>query len=107
MNLQELTQKATEIQKAYAQLNQEKEQNAWTVAEYAQGLVGDIGDLMKLIMAKNNFRTAQNIDTQLKHELADCLWSILIIAKELNIDLEREFSNTMDELKERIKQKDN
>jgi NTP pyrophosphatase (non-canonical NTP hydrolase) len=57
---------------------------------------------MKLVMAKNNFRNGENIDAKLAHELSDCLWSIIVIANELGIDLEKEFLFTMDGLEEKL-----
>jgi hypothetical protein len=39
--------------------------------------VGDVGDLMKLVMAKEGAREIQDVDEKLQHELAACLWSVL------------------------------
>lgn len=52
MNLQELTQRAIEVRSKYSELQEEKNGKKWTRAELAQGFVGDVGDLMKLVMAK-------------------------------------------------------
>ena len=38
----------------------------------------------------------------LGHELADCLWSILILAEKYGIDLTAEFHRTMAELERHI-----
>ena len=86
MEFRILVQKAREIKAAYAELNKKKGEKNWGVAQYTQGLVGDIGDLMKLVMAKEGFRTYNNVDKKLAHELADCLWSIIVLADELSID---------------------
>lgn len=103
MDLKDLTQKAREVKEAYAVLNKKKGQNSWGVSEYTQGFVGDDGDLVKLVMAKENYRgNKENIDNQIAHELSDCLWSILIIADELKINIEPEFLKTMEELKLKI-----
>ena len=98
MEFKKLIKKAKEIKGIYKSLNRKQ----WNVAEYTQGLVGDMGDLMKLVMAKDGFREIKNIDEKLKHELSDCLWSILIIADELGINLEKEFMKNMDKLKNRL-----
>lgn len=105
MTLEELSQKAIEVRDAYAQLNTAQGHQPWTHTERLQGFIGDVGDLTKLIMAKNNFRNTDNVDEKLAHELADCLWSILILAKELNINLEEAFTKTMQELTEGINKK--
>ena len=43
-----------------------------------------------------------NIDEKLAHELADCLWSVCVLADRFGIDLAAEFSKTMDGLSRRI-----
>jgi NTP pyrophosphatase (non-canonical NTP hydrolase) len=101
MELKELIKKAKEVKDKYREINKKP----WGVAEYTQGLVGDVGDLMKLVMAKNDLRRIEDADKKLVHELSDCLWSILIIADEIGIDLENQFMQQMNELKERIDQK--
>ena len=102
MEFRALAQKAREIKVAYAKLNKKKGEKNWGIAEYAQGFVGDVGDLMKLVMAKEGFRSYNDVDKKLAHELADCLWSIIVLADELSIDLESEFLNTMEKLQKRI-----
>lgn len=102
MEFEELVQKAEKIKKAYTELNRRKGRKAWGVTEYAQGFVSDVGELMELMMARNGFRSIDDIDKKLAHELADCSWSIMIIAEELGVDLELEFLNTMEELEQRI-----
>ena len=42
------------------------------------------------------------MDEKIKHELSDCLWAVMMIADELDIDLENEFVKNMDQLKNRI-----
>lgn len=101
MELKKFIEKAKEVKSEYASINKKQ----WGASEYTQGLVGDVGDLMKLMMAKNGLRKWEDIDDKIKGELCECLWSILIISDEIGIDLENEFSKRMDYLKERINQK--
>ena len=70
------------------------------------GFVGDVGDLSKLIMAKRGLRggIGDDIDEKLAHELADCLWSVCVLADKYDVDLEAAFTKTMDELDERLTQ---
>lgn len=104
MDLEQLQTRALEIVNQYAQLNKHANRPQWEVAEYMQAFVGDVGDLAKLIMAQNNFRTIQDHKQKLAHELGDCLWAILVIAKKLNIDLEEAFSETMKSIESKINQ---
>ena len=68
-----------------------------------QGFVGDVGDLMKLVMAKSGIRTVPDADRKLAHELSDCLWSILVLARLYDVDLEREFLRTMDGIEQKLR----
>lgn len=104
MQFQDIIKRARAIKKAYDELNGREGHRAWGASEYTQGLVGDVGDLMKLIMAKKGFRFSaeENVGAALKHELADCLWSVLMIADELGINLEKEFVATMSKLENKI-----
>jgi NTP pyrophosphatase (non-canonical NTP hydrolase) len=63
-----------------------------------QGFVVDVGDLMRLVMAKSGIRHTDEVDAKLAHELADCLWSVLVLAKLYDIDLEKAFLTTLEEL---------
>lgn len=102
MSMVDLQIRAEEIRVKYDRLNAQDGHGKWANIDYASGFVGDIGDLMKLIMAKEGKRRGENVDAKLAHELGDCLWSLLVIAKAYDIDLEKAFYGTMDELDERL-----
>jgi NTP pyrophosphatase (non-canonical NTP hydrolase) len=57
-----------------------------------------VGDLAKLVMTQNRRRAIPDAKEKLAHELADCLWSVIVLARAHDIDLERAFLQTMDEL---------
>ncbi|HMS92846.1 MAG TPA: MazG nucleotide pyrophosphohydrolase domain-containing protein [Candidatus Saccharibacteria bacterium] len=101
-DLTELQERAQEIRRKYDQLNANDGRKKWDGADYTAGFVGDVGDLMKLVMAKEGKRRGEDIDAKLKHELGDCLWSLLVIAHHYGVDLEVAFNGTMDELEERL-----
>lgn len=102
MELKDLIKRAKEVQSLYRKFNEKKGHKKWDASAYTQGLVGDVGDLMKLVMAKSNLRDSEAVDKKLAHELSDCLWSIMVISSELGIDLEKEFLVTMEELEKKI-----
>lgn len=102
MDFRTLSQRAIEIRNKYSQLEKKKKGREWTNLNLMEGFVGDVGDLMKLIMAKEGVRDVENVDDKLAHELSDCLWSILVLADKYGIDLEQSFMKTMDELENRI-----
>ncbi|MFA5270304.1 MAG: nucleotide pyrophosphohydrolase [Patescibacteria group bacterium] len=105
MEFQELINRAKLVRDKYTELEIKQCGKRWGALERTEGFVADSGGLMKLVMAKAGLRKIHNVDdvdAKLSHELADCLWSILVIADELGIDLEKEFGKAMDALEERI-----
>ncbi len=104
MDLRLLIKRAEKVKEKYEELNRIKGKKPWTVSEYVQGLVGDVGDLVKLIMIKRNFldKNTKEINKKIRHELADCFWSLMIIAQELDIDLEEEFLINMEYIKQKL-----
>ncbi|HEX8182397.1 MAG TPA: hypothetical protein VF575_02230 [Candidatus Saccharimonadales bacterium] len=101
-DIQDLMRRAEEIRQKYEESNAKNGLEAWRIRDYAMGFGGDFGDLMKLVMAKENLRGISDVDAKLGHELADCLWSLFVIANHYGIDLEKEFLGTMDTITKRI-----
>lgn len=102
MKFDEMTTKALEVRELYDKLNQEQRNIEWNGQDLMAGFVGDVGSLSKIIMAKHGLRAMENVEAKLAHELADCLWSVLVLAEKYDVNLEAEFLKTMGELKERI-----
>lgn len=102
MELAPLADRAMQIRACFAAQEQARTGRPWTREEIMQGFVGDVGDLMKLVMAKAGSRTIADADRKLAHELSDCLWSVLVLARLYHVDLEREFLRTMDELEQSL-----
>lgn len=100
-DLGQLTARALVIAEAYDRLNLAQRGRAWTTEELMLGLVGDIGDLAKLVMADAGTRDIPGHREQLGHELADCLWAVLVIAARSGADLGAEFDADM-ELLDRV-----
>jgi NTP pyrophosphatase (non-canonical NTP hydrolase) len=102
MELKEIVERAKEVKDKYRKLEIEKYGKTWTNDQIAQGFVGDVGDLMKIIMAKEGIREMEDMDDRLEYELVDCLFSIAVLASIYGIDLEKAFLRTMDNLETRI-----
>jgi NTP pyrophosphatase (non-canonical NTP hydrolase) len=102
MEFQELTQRAMQIREQYAVLEDRQYGRAWTNEEFALGFVGDIGDLAKLVLAQNHVRDIPDAKAKLAHELADCLWSTMVLARLYEIDLESTFLQTIIDLEKLI-----
>jgi NTP pyrophosphatase (non-canonical NTP hydrolase) len=94
MTLLELTQQARSLRARFDTAARQHHRPVWTRSELMQGFVGDVGDLTKLVMAKENLRPAPSgdLEARLEHELADCLWSVLVLADEYGVDLSAAFA---------------
>jgi NTP pyrophosphatase (non-canonical NTP hydrolase) len=102
MDLRDLSKRAMKIRGKYSELEIKKYGHEWTKAQIMEGFVGDVGDLMKIIMAKEGLREMENVDEKLSHELSDCLYCVLVLAEKYNINLEKVFLGSMDKLEKRI-----
>jgi len=102
MEFQKIIDRAIEIRKQYEAKEKQLYGSAWTSEEIALGFVGDVGDLAKLIVAENGKRNIPDSKAKLEHELADCLWSVIVLAHQHGVDLETAFMNTMNDLKKHL-----
>ena len=102
MDFQEITKRALFIRGQYVEFEKQHYGESWTSEEIALGLVGDVGDLAKLVMAESGRRDIPDSKSKLEHELADCLWSIIVLANNHDIDLEKSFLKTMDSLERHL-----
>jgi NTP pyrophosphatase (non-canonical NTP hydrolase) len=93
-----LSEQAGAVRQRYAAFEQRKIGREWTTAELMSGFVVDVGDLQRLVMAATGARHIDDARKKLEHELADCLWSVLVLAERLDIDLAAAFTTTMGEL---------
>jgi NTP pyrophosphatase (non-canonical NTP hydrolase) len=102
MDINHYTERAWQIHERFSATAAARGARPWTREEVMQGFVGDVGDLMKLVMAKAGARPAAELDQKLAHELADCLWSVLVLAKLYDVDLEKEFFATMKSIEAKL-----
>lgn len=102
MELHELQARALRIHDLYDELNLHARGRVWTREEFMLGFVGDVGDLAKLVMVQEGARPGGGREA-LEHELADCLWSVLILAHRYGVDLDAAFRRTMDDLDNSIR----
>lgn len=92
MDLDEATLLVREVKDAYRRRNAAAGLATWSATDYTMGLVGDVGDLAKLVLAKDGKRDrGADVSAELEHELSDCLWAVLAIADEYQVDLKRVF----------------
>jgi NTP pyrophosphatase (non-canonical NTP hydrolase) len=101
MEFKQLCARALEIRKKYAEIEKQQYGREWSSEELMLGFMKDVGDLAKLVQAHEGVRRVDNLDEALGHELSDCLWSVIVLANKLGVDLEKAFTKTMDELEQR------
>lgn len=102
MELPNLQARAVEIADLYDRHNVAAGRTAWTTGDLALGFAGDVGDLAKLVQAVDGRRVIDNARERLGHELADCLWSVLVLAERYDLDLGAEFTRMTDDLERKL-----
>lgn len=110
MNLEELEKRAKGVREKYAGLEMKKYSRQWTREQIFQGLVGDVGDLSKLIIAYDGVwdkygKNKEELKGKIGHELSDCLWAIIILSDQYGINLGESFEKTMVEIENYIEEK--
>lgn len=102
MNLEALGDRAAQIQRLYDELNTQQRGRVWTREEFMLGFAGDIGELSNIVLALEGARDRPDVMQDLEHELADCLYSVLVLARIYGVDLEASFHRTMTTLEKKI-----
>lgn len=101
MDFEVIINRVKEIQKLYAQSDKRRLGKEWDRDDYVKAFAADVGALVKLTMGKDGLRDIDNLDEKMSHELADCLYSVIVIADKYGVDLEKSFTETMNELENR------
>ena len=104
MDIKKLQRITKQIKDAYADMNRKKGKEVFRAKDYADAFVGDVGDLMKILISYSK-RPTRDGYKKISHKLADCLWSILAITDELGIDIEKEYLINMEYLKQKFIEK--
>lgn len=73
-----------------------------TDEDIAQGFLGDVNNLVKLVMAGHGKAQIAHSTEKLGSQLSHCLWSVIVLAKMHNIDIEQSFMETMDKLENHL-----
>jgi NTP pyrophosphatase (non-canonical NTP hydrolase) len=102
MEFAEMVGLARVVREKYAGFEERRYGRSWSREELMLGFLGDVGDLAKLVQGKEGVRPRDDLDEAFAHELADCLWSVMVLADAYEVDLESAFSRTMGELKDQL-----
>ena len=102
MEFQTIIDRALQIREHYAKKETQLYGSPWTSEDLARGFMGDADDVSKLIGAIKGKRNILDGQQKLKHKLADCLWSVIVIAAMHDVDLEHSFFETMNRLEQHL-----
>ncbi|MEI7908323.1 MAG: hypothetical protein WCK77_01675 [Verrucomicrobiota bacterium] len=92
-------ERSLKIRAIYNQLELLHHGSAWTNGEDMIGLVSDVGELGRMVMAADGRWLYQgDLNTDLPDKLAECLWWIFVLSDRLGINLTSAFSAKMAEL---------
>jgi NTP pyrophosphatase (non-canonical NTP hydrolase) len=101
-DMKDLQHRALIIANHYDDYNRQVGRKGWDARDYTEGLVGDVGDLMKAIMAVHDRRDMLDATAKVEHELNDVMWSLLVLYKLFQLDPAISFQKAMDELEKRL-----
>jgi NTP pyrophosphatase (non-canonical NTP hydrolase) len=98
MDFQKMVNRAMDLRRQY----EEKETNLYgspsTDEDIAQAFAGDASNLVKFVLAEHGKRDIPNSKEKLEAQLAHCLWSVIVLSKLRDVDLEQSFMEAMDRL---------
>ena len=98
MEFQKLINRAMDLRRQYAEKEKQLYGAPLIDEDIAQGFLGDVNNLVKLVMAEHGKRGIANSKEKLASQLAHCLWSVIVLARMHDIDLEQSFMEAMDRL---------
>jgi len=102
MEFQKLINRAMDLRRQYEVKEKQLYGSPLTDEDIAQGFLGDVNNLVKLIRAEHGKLTIANSKEKLESQLAHCLWSVIVLAKMQDIDLEQSFMEAMDRLENHL-----
>ena len=102
MELQKLINRAMDLRNQYDKKERQLYGSPSTDEEIAQGFLGDVNNLVKLVRAQHGKGQIANSTEKLGPQLSHCLWSVIVLAKMHNVDLEQSFMETMDKLENHL-----
>lgn len=102
MELQKLINRAMDLRHQYEKKENQLYGSPSTDEDIAHGFLGDVNNLVKLISAMHGKGAIANSAEKLGSQLSHCLWSVIVLARFNNIDLEQSFMETMDKLENHL-----
>ncbi len=102
MELQKLINRAMDLRTQYEKKEKQLYGSPATEEDIAHGFLADVNNLVKLVRAEHGKGKIANSAEKLGPQLSHCLWSVIVLAKAHNVDLEQSFMETMDKLENHL-----
>ena len=102
MEFQKLVNRAIDLRTQYEKKEKQLYGSPATEEDLVQGFIGDVNNLSKLILAHQGKREIAYGTEKLGSQLSHCLWSVIVLARLHNVDLEQSFMETMDKLENHL-----
>ena len=100
MDIETMQQRALAVRARFAAFEKATYGREWTSADLVMGLMVDLGDLASAVQRLEGLRPrgSQEPTAELRHEISDCLWVLLVLAHRYEIDVASAFTETMTEI---------
>ena len=100
MSLADADARALQVRRLYEQLENRLLGRTWTLPELALGFTNDAAYVGRLVLAaERTWDIDGDVDAELKHKLAECLWWVFVIGDRLGVDVPAAYESTMDQIR--------
>lgn len=106
MDFTVILNKSAEIRQLYHKLELQYHGSEWSIEEDALAFLTDAGLVGRYVMSKEHRWPADNTDEMLRHKLSECVWWLAVLAKRMNIDLEKSLSDFLEDTYNNVKTDD-
>ncbi|MFE9006723.1 hypothetical protein ACFYOY_32065 [Streptomyces sp. NPDC007875] len=95
----EVEDRALQVRAQYEQIEQRVLGRTWTLPELALGFTNDAAYVGRLVLAaERTWGIDGDVDAELRHKLAECLWWVFVLADRLDVDMPEAYEATMDRI---------
>ena len=99
MELSTAVDEALRVRSGFESFERRTYGREWSLSDLVAGLATDVGDLARLVAAKQGLRPDPGgLDESLAHEVADCLWAVFVIASNVGVDVPSAYANGIADL---------
>jgi NTP pyrophosphatase (non-canonical NTP hydrolase) len=96
VELHDAVAEANRIRLGFEEFERRTYGRQWSLSDLVAGLATDVGDLARLVAAKQGLRPVpEDLDAALSHEVADCLWALFVIASKVGVDVADAYTSGM------------